>query len=140
MVPLAAAAEARRAEEPEHARARLFDAFSQVSAADARREADADVLRVQHPIGRLGDRLGHHVPVVERRDVAELAVGDQVDRAHAEAGAQLAVERARAAAALHVAQHRRAHLVLRERRELGGEPLARSTQPALPKPAFWLPP
>ena len=71
------------------------------------------------------DRLGDELAVLERGDVAELALGDQLDGLDAEPGRELAIERARRAAALDVAEHGRARPRTRVRcaDELG-EPLA----------------
>jgi DNA-binding response OmpR family regulator len=79
-------------------------------------------------LDRLGDRLGDDPAVLEGGDVAEQAVGDQVDGLDPEPRAQLAVERARRAAALDVAEHGRADLVLGARGDRLGQRLAGAAQ------------
>ena len=58
-------------------------------------------------LDRLLDRLGDELAVLDRGDVAELALGDQLDRLDAEPRRELAIERARRAAALDVTEHGR---------------------------------
>src|ERR1044071_1049875 len=85
-------------------------------------ELDPDALRGAHELAAgidepqllrgLLDRPRHDVAALDRGDVAELALGDHLDRLDAEPRRQLAVERTRRAAALHVPEHGVADVVV----------------------------
>src|SRR5678815_2130703 len=105
-------------------------------------ELDPDALGGAHELAarvdelqllrRLLDRPRHEVAVLDRGDVAELALGDHLDRLDAELGGELAVERARRAAALDVAEHGQADVVIGLGADRVGEALAGTAELLLP--------
>ena len=74
------------------------------------------------------DRLGDDLAVLDGGDVAELALGDQLDSLDAKPRRELAIEGARRTSALDMTEDRGADLVLAVRADHVGDPLARAAE------------